>query len=614
MFEKLNLEVPKNLALTGRIKDWLKNPASRLPVSCTTFSVEDSMEGKDGIEDSWNFTSKALRNAAGVAIDLSKLRSSGTKNGKGLVSSGPVSFVKIYSVLNEVLRRGGIFKNGACTSFLDYNHPDIKVYLNITPQELPWVKRAIYVDDNLLSSPYIDLIIKKVKEGYIWLAKKQWDQDGNRLYSNVCVTEDSWINTREGIKQVKDLVGVNFEADINGKYYPSLSPNIYHEELDILEPSAYIGFYPTGINPVYLLSTKEGYSIEVTENHEFFLAYSGLKIAAKNLKKGDKLQMIGLPYNIQDISSFESLEYIGDKNTYDCTIQDVHRFVANNFLVSNCQEILLQSRGTCLLAHVNLGSSTIEDIPLAFEQGMKFLCELHSQTGTNQSGIYLSPEEDRQVGLGVIGLANLLAIENVTYSEFVYALEYYLDFFGELDHYVVNQKACFIVESLLEGYRLAANIANEYEMDRAFTVAPTATCSYKHRDRELYTTSPEISPPINLVVDRDSGTFGVTTYEYNPKSETAREVGWDVQYRLMKAWQTMMDQTGLSHAISFNIWETCEVDKEFLQDWLNSPLKTTYYRLPILQEALNKAEVITDTEEDPSVACNLDGECTSCAE
>ena len=49
----------------------------------------------------------------------------GESNGKGLVASGPVSFGKIYSTLNEILRRGGIYKNGAVVLHLDYDHADL---------------------------------------------------------------------------------------------------------------------------------------------------------------------------------------------------------------------------------------------------------------------------------------------------------------------------------------------------------------------------------------------------------------------------------------------------------------------------------------------------------
>ena len=113
---KLNTEEPSKIARTGRVQQWIDNPNSRLPVSCTVFVVEDSMEGPNGIQASWKFVSHALRFGAGVAVHLSKIRPKGTTTNKGpdtLVSSGPVSFGKFYSTLNEILRRGGTYRNGA---------------------------------------------------------------------------------------------------------------------------------------------------------------------------------------------------------------------------------------------------------------------------------------------------------------------------------------------------------------------------------------------------------------------------------------------------------------------------------------------------------------------
>ena len=59
------------VARTGRVQSWIDDPTSRLPVSCTVFVVEDTMEGPNGIEASWRFVSHALRYGAGVAVHLS---------------------------------------------------------------------------------------------------------------------------------------------------------------------------------------------------------------------------------------------------------------------------------------------------------------------------------------------------------------------------------------------------------------------------------------------------------------------------------------------------------------------------------------------------------------
>ena len=61
------------------------------------------MEGSDGIEASWRFVSHALRYGAGCAVHLSKLDPKGYVRPSGVTASGPVSFGKIYSTLNEIL-------------------------------------------------------------------------------------------------------------------------------------------------------------------------------------------------------------------------------------------------------------------------------------------------------------------------------------------------------------------------------------------------------------------------------------------------------------------------------------------------------------------------------
>ena len=120
------------ISRTGRVQSWMEDPEGRLPVSCTVFVVDDTMEGPEGIEASWRFASHALRNGAGCAIHLSRLRPKGHDNGKGLLASGPVSFGKIYSTLNEILRRGGKYKNGAIVLHLDASHPDIDEFITTT--------------------------------------------------------------------------------------------------------------------------------------------------------------------------------------------------------------------------------------------------------------------------------------------------------------------------------------------------------------------------------------------------------------------------------------------------------------------------------------------------
>ena len=436
---KSNTE-PNIIARTGRVQSWIDNPTSRLPVSCTIFVVEDSMEGKDGIEASWRFVSHALRFGAGVAVHLSKLRPAGTRTNKGpdtLVASGPVSFAKIYSTLNEILRRGGTYRNGACVLHLDINHPDIIDFVQVKRQELPWVKRCVDLTREQWSNTETgtkEAIIQGIARGDIWLNKIKYDNDGNRIYSNVCL------------------------------------------------------------------------------------------------------------------------------------------------------EVYLPSRGTCLLQHLNMSACRIGDLREGMRKGMSDLCELHSRTGIEESGEYLAPDIDRQVGFGLLGLANFLANNNITYAEFGKALE------ATNDAQPYEGYAGLAARELYLGIQEAANVARENNMVRAFAIAPTASCSYRSRDLHGYTATPEIAPPIARTVDRDSGEFGVEQVKYG-NVEIASEVGWDAYKLVADQIMIMLERPGLLHGYSFNSWsDMVTYDEAFIEEWLNSPQTSLYYSLQVMGDTQDKSD------------------------
>ena len=430
------------ISRTGRVQSWLDNPESRLPVSCTVFVVEDSMEGKNGIEASWRFVSHALRHGAGVAVHLSKLRARGSENGKGLTASGPVSFAKIYSTLNETIRRGGHYKNGAVVAHLDIDHPDILEFLQLPRSEAPWIKRCIDIDGGRwqrTDARVKDTLLHGIKSGDIWLNKIKYDHEGQRIYGNVCL------------------------------------------------------------------------------------------------------------------------------------------------------EVYLRSRGTCLLEHCNLAACGVGTIKEAFIKGMSELCDLHGRTGVGGTGEYLPPNEDRQVGLGMLGLSNLLRRYQVSYKEFGEALKD----INESEPTTYEHKKLLshtLAYELKQGIEAAAKIARKHKMVRAFAIAPTASCSYKSQDTDGYTATPEIAPPIANSVDRDSGTFGVQHYEYGDV-EIASQVGWKTYRLVADQILIMLDKTGLLHGYSFNSWsDVVTYDREFVEEWLLSPQTSLYYSLQVMGDVQDKSD------------------------
>ena len=61
--------------------------------------------------------------------------------------------------------------------------------------------------------------------------------------------------------------------------------------------------------------------------------------------------------------------------------------------------------------------------------------------------------------------------------------------------------------ALKKGIYSGELVAKAHNMDRAYAIAPTASCSYRSQDIDGYTCTPEIAPHIARSVDRESGTF-----------------------------------------------------------------------------------------------------------
>jgi hypothetical protein len=245
------------------------------------------------------------------------------------------------------------------------------------------------------------------------------------------------------------------------------------------------------------------------------------------------------------------------------------------------------------LQHVNLGACQLGDLTPAFVEGMSSLIALHGKTGVGETGEYLSPEIDRQVGLGVLGLANFLCQNGVTYKQFGEALNAYIS------HLPIHTPAYILVSELAKSIEIAAQVARQAGMYRAFAIAPTASCSYNNVDLRGYTTTPELAPPISRHVDRDSGTFGVQSYAYPPDCEIAAEVGWADYKRVVDGVVTLFRSTMLFHGYSFNSWsDMVTYDRAFIRDWMASSQTSLYYALQVSPDTQAKDDALAALDED----------------
>ncbi|TSC66737.1 MAG: ribonucleoside-diphosphate reductase [Microgenomates group bacterium Gr01-1014_80] len=98
--------------------------------------------------------------------------------------------------------------------------------------------------------------------------------------TNPCVTGDAWVHTSNGPRQVYNLIGSPFMAQVDGRKYLSGDK----------------GFFSTGEKRVFNLQTQEGYTLRLTADHRVrritkLTRYTSQTdwVETKDLKEGDKL-------------------------------------------------------------------------------------------------------------------------------------------------------------------------------------------------------------------------------------------------------------------------------------------------------------------------------------
>ena len=142
------------------------------------------------------------------------------------------------------------------------------------------------------------------------------------------------------------------------------------------------------------------------------------KRASKNQGK-----QVGNNWYVKDVSWNTETE-----DVYDITVPEFHNFIANDMVVHNCAEEPLPSGGSCLLGSLNLAAfvETINGQP-QFNMDKFRRAVIIAVYGLNDvldEGLPLHPLEVqrnsvrdwRQIGLGIMGLADMLIKLGITYG------------------------------------------------------------------------------------------------------------------------------------------------------------------------------------------------------
>lgn len=257
--------------------------------NCNALHLEDSLNGLFlGVKELAHLSSKG----AGVAIYMGDVRGRGASISTGGYSEGIVPWCKIYDSTTVAVSQGQN-RRGATAVYLPFKHKDIEEFLRIRRPQGDENRRcmnihhavcitnedmqAIKSGDPKAVELFVTILKARKETGEPYLFFSDNVNDPNILplsylkkglsvkTSNLCLLEDQLVTTKEGPKQIKDLVG-KVVSIWDGRQW------VLNSEFK----------YKGHVNQLVEVTYKDGSKIRTTLNHKFPVVGRGF-IEAKDL-------------------------------------------------------------------------------------------------------------------------------------------------------------------------------------------------------------------------------------------------------------------------------------------------------------------------------------------
>lgn len=434
--------------------------------ACSSYPITDSMdEGEFSILNTLKISSMATKAGIGTGINFSMLRSKNESvKGKHGTTGGPVSFLRAISGFTSEITQAT--RKSAAMGTLSVHHPDIIDFITCKQKDgnIENFNLSVLLSDEFMSAVENDteyeLTYPHTKEKIKLKAKDVFD----------CIALNTWNNGEPGLL-FTDNIKKDYFTDIDDNhilnnpccfagYNQLLTKNGYNrfDELAKLESVDIVGgdgkihksrVWLAGIKDTIILKfenilEEECFTVTSRENFDKYIECTPEHIFEHESKETQAKDLLGLTFNLEYIQTTESDDfcikktiYIPYKCTsiengrkvevYDFEEPDTHWGYVEGFKVHNSEALLSYDDKPgeewlemCVLASINLPKFEelsvkdkiravditvsmlndiidVQDYVVGFqEQGMKFI--------------------NRKIGIGVAGLATVLAKKGIRYS------------------------------------------------------------------------------------------------------------------------------------------------------------------------------------------------------
>ena len=438
--------------------------------NCFTMgTIPDSL---DGIFEMLKEAALTMQQGGGIGYDFSTIRPKGAPV-KGVESdaSGPLSFMDVWDSMCRTIMSAGS-RRGAMMATMRCDHPDIEAFIEAKsdPLRLRMFNLSVLITDGFMQAVKNDLRWELIFNGEVYKtiqARSLWDKLMKATYdyaepgvifidrinrahnlgyletiatTNPCFTGDTNVWTSEGPVSFKDLAKTGdtvsvLTQDNNGSlvFRDMHKPRMNRESA-----------------PIFTVTFNNGTSVDCTGNHEFFL-YGGGKCRADDLQEGHSIASVyrqsansrnyqwlvntklGQNRHVHHQNKVVSVVKTEREEPVYCgTVNETGRFFVylggnNGVLVSNCGEKPMGPYASCILGSVNLARLVRNPFTNNAELNTNELRNVVTQAvrmldNVNDVGGFPLPAQrekafqDRQIGLGVTGLADLLIFFGLRYG------------------------------------------------------------------------------------------------------------------------------------------------------------------------------------------------------